>query len=67
MKPGDLVILRWKEDPQLGSYLRVCMDPHYIEMTYKKINFRTVSMLTPEGVIVHYDTELWDFEVISGT
>lgn len=41
------------------------MDPHYIEMTYKKINFRTVSMLTPEGVIVHYDTELWDFEVIS--
>ena len=67
MKPGDLVILRWKEDPQLRSYLRVCMDPHYIEMTYKEINFRTVSMLTPEGVIVLVDIEHWDFEVISGT
>ena len=43
------------------------MDPHLIESTYEGIHFQTVSMLTPEGVIVHYDTELWDFEVISGT
>ena len=67
MKPGDLVILRWKEDPDFGTYLRVCMDPHLIESTYEGIHFQTVSMLTPEGAIVHYDTELWDFEVISGT
>lgn len=65
MKTGDLVILRWKEDPGLGTYLRVCMDPYYIETILRGEKYRTISMLTPEGTIVHYDTDLWDFEVIS--
>jgi len=69
MKPGDLVRITPKNNSleslmYHGGELVVCYDSQVIDLHNHYGKYRAVRMINPDGTVVCYPIDKWNFEVI---
>lgn len=69
MKPGDLVQLRWVNNPgdllyKIPDQLGICVDPRVITCDNHYGSYKGIKFLNPDGTTTVYPVDRWSFEVV---